>query len=169
MAPIPSTNPSFLYSKAADVIEWAKPVIGIIKALKLAKKQGLTIPIIYNTSSYENLNTIKMLNGLIDVYLPDFKYFDNKYAIKYSKAYNYQEVTKEVIKEMYQQVGKCQFKKGNIQKGVIVRHLMLPGLKEDTKKILKYLYETYQDNIYLSLICHTLIGFLTDIFIFLII
>ena len=72
----------------------------IKKYLKLAKKQGLTIPIIYNTSSYENLNTIKMLNGLIDVYLPDFKYFDDKYAIKYSKAYNYQEVTKEVIKEM---------------------------------------------------------------------
>lgn len=143
-----------LQEKGAININLVTPtphVIGIIKALKLAKKQGLTIPIIYNTSSYENLNTIKMLNGLIDVYLPDFKYFDDKYAIKYSKAYNYQEVTKEVIKEMYQQVGKCQFKKGNIQKGVIVRHLMLPGLKEDTKKILKYLYETYQDNIYLSL------------------
>ena len=143
-----------LQEKGAININLVTPtphVIGIIKALKLAKKQGLTIPIIYNTSSYENLNTIKMLNGLIDVYLPDFKYFDDKYAIKYSKAYNYQEVTKAVIKEMYQQVGKCQFKKGNIQKGVIVRHLMLPGLKEDTKKILKYLYETYQDNIYLSL------------------
>lgn len=126
-------------------------VIGIIKAIKLAKKNGLVIPIIYNTSSYENINTIKMLDGLIDVYLPDFKYYDDMYALKYSKANNYLETEKEVIEEMFKQVGPCKFKNGNIIKGVIVRHLMLPTLKNDTKKVIKYLYDTYHDDIYLSI------------------
>lgn len=127
-------------------------VIGIIKAIKLAKKSGLSIPIIYNTSSYENVSTLKMLDGLIDVYLPDLKYFDDKYAIKYSKANNYFETSTLAIQEMYNQVGPVQFdKNGNIKNGVIVRHLMLPTLKEDTKTILKYLYNTYQDNIYISI------------------
>ncbi len=127
-------------------------VINIIKALKIAKKNGLHIPIIYNTSGYENLETIKMLDGLIDVYLPDLKYYDNQYALKYSKAFNYFKITSLAISEMYRQTGSIKFdQNGNILKGVIVRHLMLPTLKEDTKKILSYLYKTYQDNIYLSL------------------
>ena len=127
-------------------------VLGIIKAIKLAKKQGLKIPIIYNTSSYENVDTIKMLDGLIDVYLPDLKYYNDEYALKYSHAKNYFDVAVKAINEMYNQVGKCEFdKNGNIKKGVIVRHLMLPSLKEDTKNILKYLYDTYHDDIYISI------------------
>ena len=111
-------------------------VIGIIKALKIAKKKGLHIPIIYNTSGYENVETLKLLDGLIDVYLPDFKYYDNAYAKKYSKCKDYVEKVKLAIDEMYRQVGIPKFStEGNIQKGVIVRHLMLPFLKEDTKNI----------------------------------
>lgn len=144
-----------LENKGAININLVTPtphVIKIIEAIKIAKKNGLSIPIIYNTSSYENINTIKLLNGLIDVYLPDLKYFDDLYAIKYSKSPNYFKTASLVIKEMYNQVGSCQFdENGNIKKGIIVRHLMLPTLKKDTKKIVNYLYKTYHDNIYISI------------------
>ncbi len=144
-----------LQNKGAHNINLVTPTMyipGIIKAIKKAKKGGLSIPIIYNSSGYENANIIKLLDGLIDVYLPDFKYFDNTYAIKYSKANNYVKNAQSTIEEMVRQTGPCKFnKQGLITKGVIVRHLMLPGLKEDTKKILDYLYHTYHDNIYLSI------------------
>lgn len=124
----------------------------IIKAIKKAKKRGLVIPIVYNSSGYENVEAIKLLNGLIDVYLPDFKYYNDQYAIKYSKANNYLENVKLVIDEMVKQTGPCVFgNNGIIKKGTIVRHLMLPTLKEDTKKILNYLYQTYHNNIYISI------------------
>ncbi len=124
----------------------------IIKAIKKAKKKGLNIPIIYNSSGYENVDAIKLLDGYIDVYLPDFKYFDNSLALKYSKCPNYFENTRLAIDEMIKQTGPCIFDKNAlIKKGVIVRHLILPGYKEDSKKILKYLYETYHDDIYLSI------------------
>ena len=127
-------------------------VIGIIEALKIAKQKGLIIPIIYNTSSYENIETIKLLNGLVDVYLPDLKYCDELYAKKYSKAPRYFLVATKNIQEMLNQVGPVEFTSdGNILKGVIVRHLMLPTLKEDTKKIITYLYNTYHDSIYISI------------------
>ena len=124
----------------------------IIDGLKLAKKKGLIIPIVYNTSSYENVGTIKLLDGLVDIYLPDLKYYSDEYAIKYSKVNNYFKYATKAIEEMYNQVGKCTFdKKGNLKKGVIVRHLLLPGMENDSKKILKYLYDTYKDNIYISI------------------
>ena len=124
----------------------------IIKAIKKAKNNGLKIPIIYNSSGYENVETIKMLNGYIDIYLPDFKYFNNEYALKYSNTPDYKEKAMEALKEMVKQTGPCIFdKKGLIKKGVIVRHLMLPGLENDTKDILKYLYTTYHDDIYISI------------------
>ncbi len=124
----------------------------IIKALKIAKQKGLTIPIVYNTSSYENVETIKSLNGLIDIYLPDFKYYDDKYAIKYSKAPNYFKYAKDAINEMFKQVGKPVFdENNNLKKGVLIRHLILPNLKEDSKKIIKYIYDTYKDNVYISI------------------
>ena len=124
----------------------------IIKAIKKAKKMGLTIPIIYNSSGYENIDAIKLLNGYIDIYLPDFKYFDDKLANKYSKANNYLLNAKLSLKEMVRQTGPCIFdKNGLIKKGTIVRHLMLPNYKDDTKRILDYLYQTYHDNIYISI------------------
>ena len=124
----------------------------IVEALKLAKKEGLNIPIVYNTSSYENVDTIKMLNGIVDVYLPDLKYYDDSYAIKYSNTKNYFKYASMAIDEMYKQVGKCTFDKdGIIKKGVIVRHLMLPKHIEDSKKVIEYLYNKYKNNIYISI------------------
>ncbi len=124
----------------------------IIEGIKLAKKKGLKIPIVYNTSGYEKKETIQMLNGIIDIYLPDFKYYDDKYALHYSHAKDYSQYGKEALQEMVKQVGNPVFDdQGMMIKGVIVRHLMLPGLKEDTKKILKYLYHTYHHKIYISI------------------
>ena len=124
----------------------------IIKAIKKAKMMGLSIPIIYNSSGYERYEAIRLLDGYIDVYLPDFKYYDDNLAIKYSKANNYLDNAKKALDEMVRQTGACVFdKKGMIIKGTIVRHLMLPTLKEDTKKILDYLYNTYHDRIYISI------------------
>ncbi len=127
-------------------------IIGIRDAIIKAKEKGLKIPIIYNTGTYENIESLKLLDGLIDVYLPDLKYYDDKYAIKYSNAPNYFETATKAIQEMYRQVGPIEFdKNGNIKKGIIVRHLLLPSLKDDSKKIIKYLYDNYKDNIYLSI------------------
>lgn len=124
----------------------------IVEGLKLAKTKGLSIPIVYNTSSYENTDTIKMLDGIVDIYLPDLKYFNDEYAVKYSHAPSYFKHAKEAITEMYKQVGKPIFdENGIMKKGIIVRHMMMPNLKEDTKKILDYLYKTYSDNIYISI------------------
>ena len=124
----------------------------IVKGLKLAKKKGLTIPIVYNTSAYENVDTIRLLKGLVDIYLPDLKYYSDDYAIKYSKAPNYFKNATAAIKEMYNQVGDFKFdKKGNMLKGVIVRHLMLPDCYIDSKKIIEYLYNTYHNKIIISI------------------
>ncbi len=123
----------------------------IIKAIKKAKKSGLKIPIIYNSSGYENVETIRLLDGYIDIYLPDFKYYNDLYAIKYSNTPNYQENAKKALEEMLKQVGKCQFdKEGILKKGIIVRHMLLPGLLNDSKEIIKYLSQ-YKDDIYLSI------------------
>lgn len=144
-----------LQEKGAENINLVTPThyIPLIKdGLILAKKRGLKIPIVYNTSSYEKVDSLKLLDGLIDIYLPDLKYYDDEYAIKYSNANNYFKIATDAIKEMYNQVGKNKFNKsGMMQKGIIVRHLMLPDHLEDSKKIIKYLYDTYQDNIYISI------------------
>lgn len=143
-----------LQKKGAHNINLITPghfALKIKEGIILAKEKGLTIPIVYNTNSYENVNTIKELNGIVDIYLPDFKYYDDNLAIKYSSAPNYRENAKKVIDEMYKQVGKPTFKKGIMQKGIIVRHLMLPTLTDDTKSIIKYLYNTYKNNIYISI------------------
>jgi len=123
----------------------------IKEALIIAKDKGLLIPIVYNTSSYEKVDSINSLEGLIDVYLPDLKYYDNELGIKYSKCKDYFEFATKAIDEMYRQVGKTKIVEGIIKKGVIVRHLVLPGHIEDSKKIIKYLYDKYKDNIYISI------------------
>ena len=124
----------------------------IIEGLKLAKTKGLNVPIVYNSSAYENVDTIKKLEGIVDIYLPDLKYYSNDLAIKYSNAPNYFKYATLAIDEMYKQVGKCVFDEdGNLIKGVIVRHLMLPTHLEDSKNIIKYLYDKYQDNVYISI------------------
>ena len=124
----------------------------IARALRLAKQNGLTIPIIYNCGGYESVKTLKKLQGLIDIYMPDMKYFDEMYALRYSNAPDYFEIAKTAISEMFRQVGKNEFDGGGIMKrGVIVRHMMLPGLLFDSKKIIDYLYKEYGDDIFISI------------------
>lgn len=127
----------------------------IVWALERAKRQGLTVPIVYNTSSYENVDTIKSLEGLVDIYLPDFKYMDAKLSAKYSHAPDYSEVAKTVIAEMVRQTGSAEFfdgdEEGLMKQGTIVRHLLLPGCVQDSKAVIRYLYETYGDRIYISI------------------
>ena len=125
--------------------------IPLIKdSIILAKEKGLNIPIVYNTSGYEKVDSLKLLEGLIDIYMPDFKYYDNKLG-KYSNVSNYFEVASTAIEEMYREIGKPVYNGNILVKGVIVRHLVLPGSVEDSKKIIKYLYDKYGDNIILSI------------------
>ena len=124
----------------------------IIEAIKIARKKGLNLPIVYNTNSYENLETIKALEGSVDVYLPDLKYSENELALKYSKVNNYFEVATEAIKEMISQVGIPKFdSSGMIQKGVIIRHLVLPNHIENSKKVLSWIKNSLPDDIYVSI------------------
>ncbi len=124
----------------------------IIEGIKIAKSRGLSIPIIYNSSGYESVSTIKLLEDVVDVYLPDFKYYSDSYAKKYSLCDNYFDVATLALDEMFRQKSKCIFdKKGRIISGVVVRHLLIPGMEEDSKKILNYLHEKYGDNIYISI------------------
>ena len=126
-------------------------VYQIIEAIKLARKNGLKIPIIYNSNGYENVEAIKMLNGYIDVYLPDLKYYTNELSKKYSNVDNYFEVATNAIKEMYSQVGNAVFDDNEIiQKGVIIRHLVLPNHIQNTKNILKWINENLPKDIYVS-------------------
>lgn len=124
----------------------------IIEAIKLAKSRGLYIPIIYNTNGYENIKTIKALNGYIDVYLPDLKYYSNELSKKYSKIDNYFKYATEAIKEMYKQVGTPVFNEnGIIRRGVIIRHLVLPNHIQNSKHILKWIKENMPEDIYVSI------------------
>lgn len=126
-------------------------VIQIIEAIKKARTNGLKLPIIYNTSSYENVEIIQMLKGYIDVYLPDLKYYSNDLCKKYSRVDNYFENASKAIKEMYKQVGTPEFDEdGMIKKGVIIRHLILPNYIQNTKHILKWIKENFPDDVYVS-------------------
>lgn len=144
-----------LQSKGANNINLVTPthyVPQIIEALKISKANGLTIPILYNTNGYDSLDTIKALKGYIDVYLPDFKYFNDKYAIKYSKAPGYKDNLINILNEMYDQVGINKFDEdGKMIKGLIIRHLMLPGLLFDSKKVIDTIYSRFGDNVYISI------------------
>ena len=124
----------------------------IIRALQSAKEQGMYLPVVYNTGGYERVETLKMLDGLVDIYLPDFKYLNTDHAKKYSMAEDYPEVAKAALAEMVRQAGKPVFDERGIMKhGVIVRHLLLPGCLADGKRVVKYLHETYGNRIYMSL------------------
>ena len=126
--------------------------IQIIEALKMAKSEGLHIPVVYNCSGYEKVETLKALKGWVQVYLPDFKYVDETLALKYSKAPHYFEYASKAVAEMVRQVGAVEFdEEGMIQKGVIVRHLMLPGQLMDSKAVVRHLFETYKNQIWISL------------------
>ena len=147
-----------LQEKKANNINLVTPghfVPQIVKALDQARREGLTLPVVYNTSSYETVDTIKMLEGYVDIYLPDFKYMSPVLSKKYSHAPDYAQVAKAAIAEMVRQTGKAVFVNGDednlILRGTIVRHLTLPGCMEDSMQILKYLHDTYGDMIYISI------------------
>jgi putative pyruvate formate lyase activating enzyme len=149
-----------LQGRGANNINLVTPghyVPHIVWAVEQAKNQGLCIPIVYNTSSYEKVDTLKQLEGIVDVYLPDFKYWEPQTAQKYSNAPDYPKVARAAIEEMVRQQPTAEFVYDReqdvdlIQKGVIVRQLLLPGQLRDAKRIVKYLYETYGNKIILSL------------------
>ena len=124
----------------------------VVEALKIAKEKGLHIPVVYNCGGYETVETLKLLEGLVDIYLPDFKYVDNNRAKRYSRAEDYPETAKKALEEMVRQQPEAEFdERGIMKKGVIVRHLMLPGGIKDSKAVVKYLYETYGNQIFISL------------------
>lgn len=124
----------------------------IIEAIKIARKNGLYIPIVYNTNGYESVETLKMLEGYIDIYLPDLKYFYDELGKEYSKVNNYFEVATKAIKEMYRQVGTPQLDdNGIMKKGLMIRHLILPNQVENSKQVLKWIKENVDNNVFVSI------------------
>lgn len=126
----------------------------IIKATKIARRNGLTLPIVYNTNGYETVETIEMLKGTVDIYLPDIKYFNDKYAFKYSKATHYFDYASKAIQSMINQVGYPTFdESGLMKKGVLIRHMLMPEMLEDTKNILSWIRNTLGYQTFVSLMC----------------
>lgn len=141
--------------KGAENINLVTPtmyVLQIIEAIKMARKSGLKLPIIYNSNGYETIETLKQLEGYIDVYLPDFKYWDNELGERYSNVTNYCEVVTKALKEMYRQVGAPILdERGMIKQGLIIRHLVLPGYIENSKKVLHWIKENIDSEVYVSI------------------
>lgn len=145
-----------LAGKGANNINLVTPgqyIPDIVWAVNDAKSRGMKLPIIYNTSGYENVTELKLLEGIVDVYLPDFKYMDSTLSARYSRAKDYPSVAKQALSEMVRQQPDVVIDDatGLIQKGVIVRQLLLPGHVNDAKAVLKYLYDTYRDHVYISM------------------
>lgn len=145
-----------LADKGANNINLVTPgqyIPDIVWAVNDAKSRGMKLPIIYNTSGYENVTELKLLEGIVDVYLPDFKYMDSTLSAMYSRAKDYPSVAKQALSEMVRQQPEVVIDDatGLIQKGVIVRQLLLPGHVNDAKAVLKYLYDTYRDHVYISM------------------
>ena len=145
-----------LADKGANNINLVTPgqyIPDIVWAVNDAKSRGMKLPIIYNTSGYENVTELKLLKGIVDVYLPDFKYMDSTLSARYSRAKDYPSVAKQALSEMVRQQPDVVIddSTGLIQKGVIVRQLLLPGHVNDAKAVLKYLYDTYHDHVYISM------------------
>ena len=143
-----------LQDKGAHNINLVTPshyIPGIAQALIVAKERNMTLPVVYNTSGYDSVQSLSMLDGLVDVYLPDFKYVSATLSKRYSHAADYFEVASKSLAEMYRQVSDPVFEDDLIKKGIIVRHLVLPGCTADSKDVIRYLYETYGDRIFISI------------------
>jgi len=124
----------------------------IVSSLKIAIEKGLTIPIVYNTGGYDSVDTLKLLDGIIDIYMPDFKYWDNNKAFKYSGVKDYCEVAKAALSEMYRQVGDLLIDKNGIAvRGLLVRHLVLPNNLKETEKILEFIANNLSRNTYINI------------------
>lgn len=140
-----------LQNKGAHNINFVTPTHYVPQIIECLKNIKLDIPIVYNTSSYENVETIKMLNGYIDIYLADLKYYDSELGQKYSNCKDYFKYATLAIDEMFKQVGKFKIKENLIKKGLVVRVLVLPGHVDDAMKIIDYLYNKYGDTIIISI------------------
>ncbi len=144
-----------LQEKGAHNINLVTPthyVPQIANVLHKIKDKSLKIPVVYNTSSYECVGTLMMMRNLVDIYLADLRYYDDDLAVKYSKCKDYFENATMAIDEMYRQVGEIKINgDGMLEKGVVVRVLILPGHVDDSKKIIEYLYKTYGNDIFISI------------------
>lgn len=144
-----------LQEKGANNINLVTPdhyALQIKRIIEKAKKNGLKIPIVYNTSGYCDVDTIKVLKGVVDIFLTDFKYVSNELSKKYSSCENYFEIASVALKQMFLQIGKPQYDEdGIMQKGVIVRHLCLPENAQDSKRVIEYVYNEYKDDVILSI------------------
>lgn len=144
-----------LQSQGAHNINFVTPthyIPSIAEAIRISKSKGLIIPIVYNTGSYDNVEALRKLDGLVDIYLPDLKYYTDRTALKFSSAADYPNVARAAIAEMYRQVGEARFnEQGIMTRGMIVRILLLPGHVAEAKLSLKYLFDKYGDSIYISL------------------
>ncbi len=144
-----------LQEKGANNINLVTPmhvVLSVREALLLAKTKGLSIPVLVNTGGYDSADSLKLLEGLVDIYLPDMKYISSELSKEYSHAADYGEVAKQALAEMYRQVGDPEFdERGMMKKGMIVRHLLLPGCRKDSEAVLRYLHKTYGNHIYISM------------------
>lgn len=145
-----------LQKKGADNINLVSPTHYMpqaAEAVLLARGRGLHIPVLYNTNGFENTDTLKLLEGIIDIYLPDLKYFSDGYAVRYSNAKGYFGYASSAILEMYRQTGPNIFAGGMLKKGIIIRHLLLPGLLSDSKRIIDWICANLPHDIYVSLMC----------------
>ena len=144
-----------LQAKGANNINLVTPMHfapAITKALDLARQNGLPLPIVWNTGGWELPESVAAVQDYADIWLTDFKYFDDKLAEDFSHATQYFEIASAALKQMVEQTGPIVFdERGMMKRGVIVRHLMLPGHLDDTKNVLRYLYETYGDKIWVSI------------------
>ena len=124
----------------------------ILKALGIAKERGFNLPVVYNTSGYDSVETLRLLDGIVDIYLPDMRYSDDAVSRKYSVAPHYPEVNRAAIREMYRQVGNLELdEKGIAKRGLIVRHLILPNGLSGTEGVMKFLAEEISKDVYISL------------------
>lgn len=146
-----------LQTQGAENINLVTPtpyVLHIIQAVKSARAKGLLLPILYNTNGYETVETIELLKGTVDIYLPDIKYYRDAYAVRYSKAKDYFERTSAAVKAMINQVGYPVFdEKGMMKRGVLIRHMVMPELLSDSKNILRWIKDNLSKDVYVSLMC----------------
>lgn len=144
-----------LQEKGANNINLVTPThytLSIVNAVKKARENGLEIPVVYNCSGYEKAETLELLDGTVDIYLTDFKYIRNETAARYSSAPDYPEAASKALETMFRQVGTPVFDENDMmKKGIIARHLILPDHADESKEIIRYLYDTYSDDIYMSI------------------
>ena len=144
-----------LQEKGCHNINFVTPehvVPQILEALPLAVQMGLRLPLVYNTGAYDSLESLRLMDGVVDIYMPDFKYWDEALSAKYLKAKKYPQAAKAVIKEMQRQVGDLVFdERGLAKRGVLVRHLVMPGNKEDSRKIMRFLAHEVSSHTYINI------------------